>query len=298
MDSLSRKRPPHDSDNRSVRTTGDAARSRPDLAHLADLYQHLPVLHAHGIDMRRSVAMSELDIVDEVWMDKGVKVSVVGPGEALKTGGVCTCYALCARAVLDDGRTLVGMAHVSMCRRGVGAAELAKFEVARLMVEMTQEMRNNNSTEQPVQIFIAGGAVSRVREDNSNELSADGSIHLGMHLLEAASKWLVSARIGLSEVEHSNADLTSYKAQGYIVGPPTTLPDSVSVFVTRDGVIVTPCTQDHTVGGFDEDEGDLSDKGDEVESAKAGPGKSESDEEGLATWQDQQQRPDWQESKR
>ena len=106
----------------------------PDLKLLVSLTRSKDKLRADGVEEHTWVGAHEFRIRMDVEQDT-IEVCTVPKGWALKTSGVCSCYAICAMSTTADGQTLAGisLAEADVLRKAVGKkdAELIKAELGK-----------------------------------------------------------------------------------------------------------------------------------------------------------------------
>jgi hypothetical protein len=199
-----------------------------DVLKLQQVINLSPIFRAPGIEPASALPAGTRVLAD-VEMDR-LSVTVVRDGEALGTGGVATCWAVCARGQNTLGQTVIALGHFSSVP---SPAEIAQaFESG---------MRNANSD--LYRVFIVGGLVSLERHDQpTDEIETGTSWKEGKALISAMRNNVVSVRLGTSETdptEDRNEDWTDY-------APSTGRPTAVEVVITATQVFVAP---DHRSSG-------------------------------------------------
>jgi hypothetical protein len=243
----------------------------PDLKLLDSLTRSKDKLLADGVEEHTWVGVDEFRIRMDVEQDT-IEVCTVPKGWALKTSGVCTCYAICAMSTTADGQTLAGISHTSLSvDRGTPQ------QVAALQVRLLLQAMSDGGAVGPVKLYLAGGQVSLLVKTGeffvaggdvsmTPPKSQEGTVLGGGFVIEAAGDLLVSARIGLSETDN---EYPALEQEGLEMMPSTGRPQSVSVYVTHDSVFYVATTSDD--GEVDEaGEAGVSetiDEGDEVDVA-------------------------------
>lgn len=248
----------------------------PDLKLLDSLTRSKDKLRADGVEEHTWVGAHEFRIRMDVEQDT-IEVCTVPKGWALKTSGVCTCYAICAMSTTADGQTLAGISHTSLSVDG-GTPQ----QVAALQVKLLLQAMSDGGAVGPVKLYLAGGQVSLLVKTGEFFVAGgdvsmtppkpqEGTVLDGGFVIEAAGDLLVSARIGLSETEEYPTSVL--ERDGLEMMPSTGRPQAVSVYVTHDSVFYVAATSDHgeVEEGDEADEGDVSEISDERDEGDVAP---------------------------
>jgi hypothetical protein len=231
----------------------------PDLKLLDSLTRSIDKLRTPGVEKREWVAAHDFRISMDVEQDT-IEVCTVPKGWALKTSGVCSCYAICAMSTTADGQTLAGISHTSLSLDSGTPQQVAAYQVKLLLKAMS-----DGGAVGPVRLFLAGGQVSLLVKTAEFFVAGDvsmtpavpqsGTVLEGQCVIEAAGDLLVSACIGLSETEEYPPSVL--ERDGLEMMPSTGRPKAVSVYVTHDSVFYVAGTSDDGDVTDEADEGDV-----------------------------------------